>query len=411
MATRLPLTGDASPAAPTHAAPLAQSTLLAGGFRPFFLLAGLYAAASLAAWLLTYGGWWSLPAPWVPMWWHGHELVFGFAGAAICGFLLTAVPKWTGTPMVRGLPLAGLVLLWLLGRAAMWAAGVLPPAAVAVVDLLLFPAMAWAIGRPIARTGNRRNYGFPALLLVLFVANLLTHLGVLGEATTARPALYLSVYVVVIMVAVVAGRIIPNFTANALLRQGVEAEVHPGRGVGQAAVAMVVVASALQVLGVGRVIEGVAAGAAAVLLLARSIRWQSLRTWRDPLVWILHVGHAWLIVGFAAIAAADLGVGLPGTTAMHALTAGAIGTMVIAVMSRASLGHSGRPLQASGALTAAYVLVVAGAVVRVFAPLVGALPYRTVILVGGTLWAAGYLVFTVAFLPVLTRPRVDGKPG
>ncbi|MFW6051716.1 MAG: NnrS family protein, partial [Myxococcota bacterium] len=239
VAHPLPLAHE--PARSAEARP--PSVLLAGGFRPFFLLAGLYAVVSVGAWLVAYAGAWSLPRPWVPMWWHGHELVFGFAAAAICGFLLTAVPKWTGTAPVTGAPLGALVLVWMAGRAAMWAAGALPPAVVAVVDLALFPALGLAVGRPILRARNRRNYGFPVLLLALFAANLLMHAQVLGIAGTDRAGLYLGLYIVVAMVAVVSGRIVPAFTSNALARRGGPA-VRQAPTLGRTAVAAVVLAGA-----------------------------------------------------------------------------------------------------------------------------------------------------------------------
>ncbi|MFW5875858.1 MAG: NnrS family protein [Myxococcota bacterium] len=387
------------------------TVLLAGGFRPFFLLAGLYAVASIVAWLIAYAGAWTMPAGWVPMWWHGHELIFGFAAAAIGGFLLTAVPKWTGTAPVRGAPLGALVLTWAGGRAAMWAAGPLPDGLVALVDLAFFPALMLAVGRPILRSGNRRNYGFPVLLLALFAANGLTHAQTLGLANTGRTGLYMALYIVVIMVTVVAGRIVPAFTAGALARQGAGAEVRPSRGLGRAAVVAVVLAGALQVVGVRPELRGGAAALAAVLLALRSLGWKPFAVLQDPMVWVLHVGHLWLVIGFAGLAAADLGTGLATSTATHALTAGAIGTMVLAVMTRASLGHTGRPLEANVPVTIAYVLVITGAVVRVFGPLSSMASHGDWVLAGGVAWATGYALFAVVYAPILLRPRIDGRPG
>lgn len=409
MASHLPLAHEPPAALARPAA--GRTVLLEGGFRPFFLLAGIYAVASIAAWLLGYAGAWTMPTGWVPMWWHGHELIFGFAAAAIGGFLLTAVPKWTGTAPVRGAPLATLVLIWACGRAAMWAAGPLPDGLVALVDLAFFPALVLAVGRPILRSGNRRNYGFPVLLLALFAANGLTHAHTLGLAHTGRTGLYMALYIVVIMVTVVAGRIVPAFTAGALARQGGGADVRPNRGLGQAAVVAVVVAAALQVAGVRPELRGATAALAAVLLALRSMGWKPFAVRREPMVWVLHAGHAWLVVGFACLAAADLGAGLATSTATHALTAGAIGTMVLAVMTRASLGHTGRPLEATVPITIAYVLVIAGAVVRVFGPLASMAPHRDWVLAGGVAWAAGYAIFALVYAPILLRPRIDGRPG
>jgi uncharacterized protein involved in response to NO len=385
--------------------------VLEGGFRPFFLLAGLQGALSTLVWLLAYGGRLSLPAPWVPAWWHGHELVFGFAGAAICGFLLTAVPKWTGTASVRGAPLAVLVALWVAGRVAMALAGQWPPAAVAVADLLLLPAMAVAVGRPIVGARNVRNYAFPLLLVLLFVANGLMHLEALGVARTARLGLYLALYVVVVMVALVSGRIVPSFTASALARRGSELEVRAAPQVGRLAVGAVAVAAALQVVAAPAAVRGVAALGAAVLLLVRALGWRAFASRGEPILWVLHKGHAWLVVGFGLLAWAELVGGILPSVALHALSAGAIGTMVLAVMTRASLGHSGRPLRASRLTVVAYVLVTLGAAVRVFGPIVAPAGYMHAVLTGGALWAAAFAIFTVEFAPMLLKPRADGRPG
>jgi uncharacterized protein involved in response to NO len=347
----------------------------------------------------------------VPAWWHGHELVFGFAAAAICGFLLTAVPKWTASEPLRGGALGALVLLWVAGRAVMWAAGVVPAALVALVDLALFPAMAVAMAKPILRARNVRNYGFPVLLAALFVANAMMHAEVMGWARTGRVGLHGATYLVVIMVAVVSGRIVPSFTAGALARRGSGTPVRQVPWLGRLAVGAVVAAAACQVLQVGTPWRGGTALAAAALLAARAGGWRATATLREPIVWVLHAGHGWLMVGFALLAWAELVGGIAGTAALHALTAGAIGTMVLAVMTRASLGHTGRPLRASAPITAAYALVLLGALVRVFGPMVAPAGYVHAVLTGGVLWALGYALFVVVYAPILLRPRTDGLPG
>lgn len=395
----------------TQSASGARPVILQGGFRPFFLLTGAYASVSIVAWVLAYSGVWQLPPQWVPMWWHGHELIFGFAGAAICGFLLTAVPRWTRTAPVSGMPLLALALIWVAGRAAMWSAGFLPGWLVAVIDLALFPALAVAVAKPIVRSRNRRNYGFPLLLATLFVANLLTHLQVLGVARTGRTGLYLGLYVVVVMVTLIAGRIVPTFTRNALAARGEGETVRRDPWLSRGALAMVVAAALFQVFGGTPRVAGTSAALAAVLLGVEAVGWQPLRTLRNPIVWVLHVGHGWLVVGFAALAVAELAGGLPVSTATHALTAGAIGTMVIAVMSRASLGHTGRPLRAPAPVVAAYLLVIVGAAVRVFGPAVRFDLYRWWVIAGGTLWALGYALFTAVYAPILLRPRRDASEG
>jgi uncharacterized protein involved in response to NO len=382
--------------------------VLARGFRPFFLLAGLYGSAFLLFWLCVLAG--LLPAPrgLVPSWWHAHEMVFGFVCAAVAGFLLTSVPVWTGTPAVSGRPLGGLVALWVLGRIAMALSAVLPAPWVAIADLAFLPALAVAIGRPLVATRQRRNLGFPAVLGVLALANLAFHLESTGRG--AFLGIRVAVYFVTVLVVIVGGRIVPAFTRNALLRAGIDA---PPRSIGWAdrlAVPAVLLVAVTDLARPVSLWSGGAALLAAVVLISRMSGWQSSRTLRDPLVWVLHVGYAWIPFGFACMAVSDLTWTIPRTSGLHALTSGAFGTMILAVMSRVPLGHTGRPLAAPRPMQIAYCMVAAGALLRVAAPIVApaGLP---LLLLAGVLWAGAFVLFTATYWPILTRPRVDGLPG
>lgn len=386
------------------------------GFRPFFLFSGIYATSALVAWILAYGEVWHLPTNWAPAAWHAHEMVFGFAGAAVAGFLLTAVPSWTNTKAVRGPALGVLVLSWLVGRAAMWGSAWLPEALVAALDLAHLPLLAWLTLKPVGQARDRRNYPFFALLGVLFAANALMHAQAAGLVVPAYVAVpRIGVWVLVVMVTIVSGRIVPAFTRNYLRSLAKPGET-PHEVTSPVALE---VASILAVLGVGLsdvlsappVLRGSLAVVAALALLGRSARWGGVRTWRNPIVWSLHVGHTWLIVAMGLIALAGLGGVAAGTSALHALNAGALGTMVLAVMSRASLGHTGRPLKVSNLTVASYVLVTLGAAVRVFGPLLWPGGYVPSMVAGGSLWAAGFALFVVAYAPILTRPRPDGREG
>jgi len=386
--------------------------LLQSGFRPFFLLGSLYAAISLAAWLLIFAGAWELSGRWPAPYWHGHEMLFGFAVTAIAGFLLTAVPTWTDTPRLGGWPLAGLAAAWLAGRVALWLGAVLPGEFVALIDMVFLPLLAIAIGRPIWRSRARRNYPVVGVLLALSLANLGLHLGVLGDAPGAvRRCLLLALYLVLVLITIISGRIVPLFTRNALRGRGLDFPLQSNRFVEWALVPAMAGAVALAVLREGSGAAGMANLGCAALLVLRQAFWQPHRTLGQPILWVLHVGHGWLAIGFACTGIAWLTPSFPASTALHAFSAGAIGTIVIGVMSRVALGHTARAIEASPATVVAYALVILGGAIRVFGPL--ALPgsYRATVLWAGCCWAAGYLLFAGQALATLTRPRIDGQPG
>ena len=366
------------------------------------------------AWLFLFSGRWPFPSHWPAFYWywHGHEMVFGFAGAVIAGFLLTSVPNWTGTAALRGAPLVGLVGVWLAGRAALWGVGWLPAAVVAGVDLLFFPLLIAAVAPPIARAGKPRNYPLPLLLLLLFCTNLVMHLqaaGMLGG--DLRTTVHLAVYVVVAVVAVISGRITPVFTQTALRRRGRDVQVPSRPVVERLAMLAMVIAVLLDLASEGSRASGLAFLVAAGLLLVRQWSWRFRDALSDPLVWILHVAHAWLVVGFAAKGlSALLGV-FPLATAFHALSAGAIGTAVLGVMSRVALGHTGRELRAAPVTVVAYALLLLGALIRVLGPVAVPSAYLQMAVVGGCVWGSAFVLFLVVYAPILTRPRPDGKPG
>jgi uncharacterized protein involved in response to NO len=386
------------------------SALLEAGFRPFFLVGSVYAAASLTAWLLLFGGlaappggW---PAPWPGPYWHGHEMIFGFVAAAIAGFLLTAVPSWTDTPRLAGRPLAGLVVAWGLGRAALWLAPWLPGPLVAAADLAFLPLLAVAVGRPIWRARQARNLPVLGVLLLLAAANLALHLGVSRAApATARLGLHLALYLVLVLLAIISGRIVPLFTRNALRRRGLDAAVGSSPAAEKLLAAVMGAAIALALAREGSGASGLASLLCAVLLVLRQARWQPHRTLDQPILWVLHAGHAWLAVGFACTGVAALVPGFPASTALHAFAAGAIGTSIVGVMSRVALGHTGREIEAPPAIVLAYGLVILGGLVRVFGPLAAPGAYRATVLGAGAAWAIGYLLFALRHGRILTGPR------
>jgi len=384
-------------------------TAFALGFRPFFLAVGVEGVALTLAWLAMLRGW--LPAPrWLdPFLWHGHEMLFGLVLAAVAGFLLTAVPVWTASPPLRGGRLAALVGLWALGRAAMAAAGALPGPAVAAADLAFPLALLAAVGLPIVRARALRQAGILAALAVLAGANAATHLDALGAAPgVGRPALRLAIVFVAILILVIGGRITPSFTQAALLREGAGGRrVTPRSHLDRLALASAAALALAELLVPRSLATGGAAAVAALATLSRMSGWRTGFALGDPLLGSLHVGHAWVGVGFAAIALADLGAPIPPTVALHALTAGAMGAMILAVMTRVALGHTGRPLVAPASARTAYGLVNAGALVRVLGPLLAPAAAQAAWTLSGLLWAGAFAAFLFGYARMLVGPRVD----
>lgn len=360
------------------------------GFRPLYLLAGAYAALSVPIWALQYAGW----LPGANILWHAHEMIFGFAFAVIAGFLLTAVRAWTGRATPTGRALAAIAALWVLARTL---AFVSLPAAAAVGALFAL-AVAWGIGRPLVAAGNRRNLFF--ILLVL-------GLGAAGIVLQRYPQLGIAIGldVVLLVVTVMAGRVIPAFTNNAV--QGAGARRNAWLEFGA-------IGSILALIGADAFARTELAASfamlAAALHAARLALWAPLKTLRRPILWVLHLSYAWIVVHLALRGLAGFAL-VPVAAATHALTVGAIGGMTLGMMTRTTRGHTARPLVAGRAEIAAYVLVHGAAFARVLVPL--ALPAASLAatLVAALLWCAAFTTFVVAYAPILSRPRLDGEPG
>ncbi len=390
--------------------------LLGYGLRPFFLFGGLYATLAIVAWLVMLvvpAGAEGATGPYRPALWHGHEMVFGYTAAVIAGFLLTAVPTWTETPILPRPRLALLVALWGGGRLVMWGAALLPPVLVAAVDLLFLPALAAMVAPPIWRRGARRNLVFVALLAVLTAANAAVHAEAIGVGPgIGTPGLVVAVDAVAVLLVIVGGRIVPAFTTNALRqRLGGDPGVRSFPLVNRLSIAFAVGVLVLDAVAAPSAFVGWAALGGGVLLAVRMAGWRTVACLGQPILWVLHLGYAWVVVGYLVKGLAALGAPVDPVTALHALTAGGIGTMTLGVMTRAALGHTGRPLVVAPAIAIAYVMVSVGAVLRVLGPVVTPELYEAANLVAGLLWAGAFAVFGVVYWPILTRPRVDGRPG
>ena len=395
-----PLTRPLQPSAPSAAAGFALWNL---GFRPFYLLASVFGALSVLAWTGQLSGY--LPAAYLQgALWHGHEMLFGYTIAVIAGFLLTAVRNWTGQPTPTGVPLMALAALWVLGRVL-----VLTPFAIAAaVANAAFPvALAVAIGIPLARSRNVRNYFFVGLLVLMGGLILSLHLALQGAfELLPRLGLLLAMDVVLFIMAVMGGRVIPMFTNNGV--PGTRATRNPlVEKLALGAVLLLFVADLLQWH------PAVIAGIALIGAIAHGVRlllWRSWRTLATPLVWILHAAYAWFVV-YLLLRALSAAGWLGESFAIHALTVGAIGGLTLGMMTRTARGHTGRPLVADGHEFAMFLLVQIAAIVRVFGGMASPESYLASVQLSGLLWSAAFGLYAVRYWPVLTRPRLDGKPG
>lgn len=379
------------------------------GFRPFFLAAGAYAVLMMALWLLVLRGSLDLGSL-SPLIWHGHEMLFGFAVAVIAGFLLTAAQNWTGIPTPKGAPLAALFLLWLAGRLGFLIPG-LPPGLVAVIDLAFLPTLALALALPILKAKQLHNYPFPIMLLALTAANALVHLEALGwtagwSSSSASLGLHLAIYVVVTMIVVMGGRVIPSFTDNKLrtrARRWKTIEIL----VPAATLAALIAALIAPVSLVTALLAALAASVHAIRLAG----WYTNKFWSVPLLWILHLGYAWIALGFMLLALSAGGLDAAAGSALHAFTAGGIGVLTLGMMARVSLGHSGRMLEPAPLMTLAFAAVNLAALIRVAVPLFFPQAYTQGMAASGLAWMVAFGLFTAIYTPILLRPRIDGKPG
>lgn len=378
------------------------------GFRPFFLLAALFATVVVPIWLLVHAGLIDIGDHLLPTTWHAHEMVFGYAMAVVTGFLLTAAENWTSRTTARGTFLAVLCLAWIVGRIAPLLGGVLPGAAIAAASLAFLPLVALAVGRVVVLARSRRNYGLVLVLVALFGAQILTHVGALrGSILWQTTGPRLGVGLIIVIILVIGGRIIPLFTRNATKAEGIRNLVWVDR-LGIASGVVLVVADASLVRGAT---IGVIATLAAFSNALRMRCWGTQHTLRTPLLWVLHVGYAFVPLGFGLRALAEVLPNVSQSIALHALTAGAIGTLTLGMMARVSLGHTGRELEAPVSIVVAFSLVILGALVRVAGPLLGGASTMPALHLSGTVWALAFAIYLVRIGPYLLRSRPDGRPG
>jgi uncharacterized protein involved in response to NO len=381
--------------------------ILSAGFRPFFLGSAVWAAVAIPLWLAFYRGEAAAPSLMAPLVWHAHEMVFGFAAATVAGFLLTAIPNWTGRMPLQGWPLATLVSLWAIGRIAVFLSADIGAAAAALADLSFPLAFLSVVGREIVTGRNWRNLPILAALSLLLLGNLLVHLDALAVADSAELGNRIGLVTLLMLISLVGGRIIPSFTHNWLKKAHPAIKPPIPEGLLDRTV-LVVTALALgawaltpdaSVTAWGTLIAG---GAVALRLL----RWRGLHTLREPLLVILHLGYAWLALGLVLLGLSRLIEFLPATAALHALTVGAVGTMTLAVMTRATLGHTGGSLTAGPGTKMIYLLITLAAVLRVLSPLAGG-EATMMLSLAGAAWSGAFGLFAILYGGALTRPRVE----
>ncbi|MCT6871805.1 MAG: NnrS family protein [Bartonella sp.] len=385
--------------------------LFSYGYRPFFLFASIWAVFSIIAWVMTFTGHETLAIAIDPFSWHAHSFLFGYLWAVIAGFLMTAVPNWTGRLPIVGWPLATLVALWLIGRIAMTFSYYLPNGVTIACDLLFPLAFTFAIGREIIMGKNWRNLKILILLVMLFCANCLFD----GEAFSqvyaadsygARWALAIAVF----LIAIIGGRIIPSFTRNWMVKQSITNLPAPHDKIDQAIMIFTAICLVFWVIWPDAIFTAIIGGICGLANLYRLIRWHGWLTKKEPLVWVLHLGFLFIPLGFIALTLSTFDI-LHGGRApvQHLWMAGGIGLMTIAVMTRASLGHAGRPLTVSWPVVLVYCSLFCSVVLRVIAGIAD--NDLTMLNISGTLWILAFFGFVVLYWNILTKPRQPRTPN
>jgi uncharacterized protein involved in response to NO len=389
----------AQPSAPPPGLPLLRL-----GFRPFYLGGTAFAVLAMLAWYFVFTGRLALASGIAPLWWHAHEMLFGFVVAVVIGFLLTAGKAWTNLPTPRGWKLGALALLWLAARgAALWA----PYPVFFALDVALLPLVAALFIDILVRSRNKRNAAIGAVLALLALANLLFHLAAIGvvQLDPLRP-LHAGIALIVVLESIIGGRVVPAFTLNAtpglVLREARRRDL--------CAILLSALGLALWACAALPRLSAVVLALAALLQGWRVLSWKPWVTFTRPILWILHLAYAWIPLGLALLAAAQAGW-LPESPALHALTVGSMGALIIGMVTRTARGHTGRPLKASPIEVAAYALVLGAALVRVATPLLLPALYMPGLIVAGSMWALGFALYLGRFAPWLVTTRLDGRDG
>ena len=385
------------PAALARRRDYAGPALFSCGFRPFFLAAGLWAGFGVLLWLPQYMGIFGLPTYFGALDWHIHEMLYGYVAASVAGFLLTAIPNWTGRLPVSGWSLAALALLWLAGRVAILFSGLIGGLAAAVIDVAFLVALAAVAAREIIAGKNWRNLRILIVLGVLIAGNVVFHAEVLLKGS-ADYGIRIAIAAVILLISLIGGRIVPSFTGNWLARNNPGRRPVPFTRFDMATLAASALALIAWIAAPVHPVSGALLLVAGCLQIARLARWAGDRTFADRLVLVLHVGYAFVPLGFVLIGTSTFTAAVPASAGIHAWTAGAVGLMTLAVMTRATLGHTGQPLQADAATQAIYAFVLVAALLRIAAAFV---PSMMLLDAAGAAWIAGFACFVLVYGPLL----------
>jgi uncharacterized protein involved in response to NO len=381
-------------------------------FRPLFLFAGLFAVFSMAAWSLVQAGKLTFSPYGGMTFWHAHEMLFGFVAAIIVGFLLTAVQSWTGLRATHGKPLIALFSLWLFSRLCMLFGLFSFQWITAIIDLSFLLLAAVFLARLVLKVKQYRNLVFVPLLLLLATANLFTHLSVItGEFHFYTQGMYSTVMIVTLMMTVIAGRVLPMFTANGTKTPKVENLAWLEKAVITLTVLVVLtyITNLQQLVAKGNMVLLFAS--CALVHSVRAIRWRPHVTFKTPLVWSLHLAYWFIPVSFLLFALHYAGLNITASNALHGLTAGAISSLILAMIARISLGHSGRPLTPHWLMKYAFGLIILAAIIRVVSAYAQVYFNFNLHIVSGSLWALAFAIYVLVYANILTSPRPDGRPG
>ncbi|HJW57830.1 MAG TPA: NnrS family protein [Burkholderiaceae bacterium] len=381
---------------------LFSAPLWRSAFRPFYLLGTAYGALFMLAWLGAYIDLRPSMLSDMPLkFWHGHEIVFGFAAAIITGIVLTALPSWAGTEEIKGGRLALLAALWLAGRLAVWLAPWLPAALVAACDCALFPTVAAMVAPQLLRAANKLYLLLLPVLAGLCAANIAFHLG------SRAFGLHLAIYSIMLLYVLKGGVLTPIFTSNALREKKYGIAISPSFTLDALAAASIALLAAIDLAALPASWVGLAAAAACMTHALRLVRWRGWLVMDVPLVLAMHLGYAWLVIALGLKAAAQFTAVVPEAAWLHAFTVGALGMMMMGLMTRVALRHTGRPLALSPVIVASFWLMFIAAMLRVSATLfdLGRMPVAA----SAVLWVAPFTAYLILFGPMLVRPSMARK--
>lgn len=395
----------------TRSVALGIPPLLRLAFRPLFLGGTLFSILAIAWWLYF----WMNPFNWSPhggpIWWHGHEMLFGFGAAIVVGFLLTAVQSWTGVIGIRGKPLAALALMWLSGRLLLAFGSSLPDWLIAVGDVsyLLFAAIAMAY--PVIKVKQWRNLMFVPILFVFALLNVASHWGVITEQPQlAIQSLHSTIMLFALIISIVGGRVIAAFTSNTMGNQ----RAQPIQWLETVSISSIIFMLIIALYGFANVPSALLFIVSSIAALAngwRFLRWGFQHSWSDPMLWSLHLAYAFIPLGFVGLALHSVGLMDNTSAALHSFTVGSIGGMILAMISRVTLGHTGRPLNPHKLVPLAFGFILLAAVIRVVLPAWLPEVSQWGIGLAGVLWVAAYGIYVFVYAPMLLTTRADGNPG